>query len=151
MSVEIVFNDKEARKMIDGLIKNVGRISDRAREYVGILSTVVIRDIVDHFANEEGENGRWAPWSRRYTKYMLSVGKGGNLILSDTGRLRQGWQPARYRASKDGVLWYNPVEYAAKHDEGINPYPKRKFAWLSKHATEDLAIQTLKFIDAGTK
>lgn len=143
----ITIDDKEVRKLIDGLIKNVGEISNRGKRYVGLLSSIVIGDVISHFSKEEGPEGKWKPWSNRYRTYMTSIGKGGNLILSDTGKLRQGWQPARYRASKEGVLWYNPVEYAAKHDQGISPYPKRKFTWISKHASSEIERQTALFIE----
>lgn len=143
----IVIEDKGVRNLIDGLIKNVGVISNRGKAYVGLLSSIVLGDVVDHFAKEQGPNGRWKPWSNRYRKYMTSIGKGGNLILSDTGKLRQGWQPARYRLAKDGILWFNPVEYAAQHDQGIFPYPKRKFTWISIKAKNEIERQTALFIE----
>ena len=143
----ITIDDKEVRKLIEGLIKNVGEISQRGKRYVGLLSSIVLRDVVDHFAKQEGPDGKWAPWSNRYRKYMASIGKGGNLILSDTGKLRQGWQPERYRLVSDGILWFNPVEYAAQHDEGIRPYPQRKFTWISKNATNEIERQTALFVE----
>ena len=147
MSVEVIVDDKDVRKLIDGLIKNVGQISEKGRRYVGLLSSIVFRDIIQHFERQEGPNGKWVPLSPRYQKYMLSIGKGNNLILSDTGRLRQGWQPARYRLAKDGILWFNPVAYAAQHDEGIFPYPQRKFTWLSTGAIKDIESQTVQFVE----
>lgn len=147
MSSEVILEDASARKLLNGLIKNVGQISNRAKAYVGILSSVVIRDIIDHFEKQESDIGKWKPWSASYRKYMISIGKGGNLILSNTGKLRQGWQPARYRVSKEGVLWFNPVEYASKHNEGIPPFPQRKFTWLSEKALNDIETQTVKFIE----
>lgn len=147
MSTEVIVEDKEVRKIIDRLIKNVGQISEKGRAYVGLLSSIVYQDIIDHFEKEEGPSGKWKPWSKRYSKYMASIGKANNLILQDTGRLRQGWQPARYRLSREGVLWFNPVSYAAQHDEGIFPYPQRKFSWLSDAAIKSMEEQTLKFIE----
>lgn len=147
MEAIVTIDDKEVRRLIDGLIKNVGEISNRGKRYVGLLSSIVLGDVADHFAKQEGPSGKWKPWSQRYRKYMMSIGKGGNLILSDTGKLRQGWQPARYRASKEGILWYNPVEYAAKHDHGIPPYPQRKFTWVSKKAVNEIERQTALFIE----
>ena len=143
----ITIDDKEVRKLINGLIKNVGEISNRSKRYVGLLSSIVIGDVVEHFSRQEGPTGKWKPWSNRYRKHMVSIGKGGNLILSDTGKLRQGWQPARYRLAKDGILWFNPVEYAAQHDQGIFPYPQRKFTWLSKDASNEIERQTVLFIE----
>lgn len=143
----ITIEDKGVRKLIEGLIKNVGKITQREKSYVGLLSSIVLGDVVDHFAKEEGPEGKWKPWSNRYRKYMTSIGKGGNLILSNTGKLRQGWQPARYRLVNDGILWFNPVEYAAQHDQGIFPYPQRKFTWISKTATSEMERQTALFIE----
>lgn len=147
MSVEVVLDDKEVQKLLKGLTKNVNEISEKGRRYVGLLSSIVYRDIIEHFEREEGPNGKWAPWSKQYSKYMMAIGKGGNLILSDTGRLRQGWQPSRYRIAADGVLWYNPVSYAAQHDEGLGRYPQRRFTWLSDACISNIESQTVKFIE----
>ena len=151
MSTTVVIDDKEVQKLINSLIKNVGQISDKGKKYVGLLSSIVFGDVIEHFEKEEGPNGRWRAWSPRYQKYMMSVGKANNLILSDTGKLRQGWQPTRYRVAKDGVLWFNPVEYAAQHNDGIAPYPQRKFAWLSNKAVKEIESQTVKFLETIEK
>lgn len=149
MAVEttVVIDDKQVRHLINGLIKNARQISARSKKYVGLLSSVVFRDVIDHFEKQQGPNGKWAPWSPAYRRYMVSKGKGGNLILSDTGRLRQGWQPSRYRLTRDGILWFNPVRYAAQHDEGRKPYPQRKFTWISDKAIKQIEEQTAKFIE----
>ena len=148
-STTVTIDDGEVRQLLRDLIKRSGQISKRAKEFVGILSAVVLRDVVDHFAREEGPDGGWVPWSNAYRKHMIAIGKGGNLILSDTGHLKGGWQPARYRASRDGILWFNPVEYAAKHDQGIEPFPQRRFTWLSKRAIRDIEGQTAAFLENG--
>jgi hypothetical protein len=149
MAIEtsVVIDDRNVRRLVNGLIKNVGQISARGKKYVGLLSSVVIRDVIDHFAKQQGPEGRWKAWSTNYRRFMISKGKGGNLILTDTGRLRQGWQPARYRLVKDGILWFNPVSYAAQHDEGRSPYPQRKFTWISDRAIKEIEQQTVKFIE----
>lgn len=143
----VVIDDKEVREMLSNLIKNVGKISEKAKEYVGLLSSVVFRDLIRHFENQEGPDGKWKPWSPRYANYMAKIGKSGNLILTDTGRLRQGWQPTRYRIVNEGVIWFNPVSYGKKHNEGIAPFPKRQFAWISKDASDEMERQTLKFVE----
>jgi phage gpG-like protein len=144
---DVTVDDKEVRRLINSLIKNVGQISDKGKKYVGLLSSVVLGDVVQHFAKQQGPDGTWKSWSDQYRRYMIRIGKGGNLILSDTGRLRQGWQPARYRLAKDGVLWFNPVQYARAHDEGLGRFPERKFTWLSKGAIREIENQTVKFIE----
>ena len=149
MAIEtsVVIDDKKVRRLLNGLIKNVGQISERGKKYVGLLSAVILRDIDEHFFLEEGPKGRWQDWSTKYKRYMISKGKGGNLILQDTGRLRQGWQPSRYRLTRDGVLWFNPVRYAAQHDQGKRPHPQRKFTWISNKAIKKIEEQTVKFIE----
>ena len=149
MAIEtsVVVDDAAVNRLLKGLIKNVGQISEKGKRYVGLLSSIVLGDVVRHFENESGPNGRWTPWSDRYQRYMVSIGKGNNLILSDTGRLRQGWQPARYRLAQDGVLWFNPVPYAALHDQGIFPYPRRQFTWLSSNAVKEIEVQTARFVE----
>lgn len=145
MSTTVVIEDSEVRELLKGLIKNVGQISQRGKKYVGLLSAVVLGDVVDHFAKEAGPDGRWKPWSKSYHRFMVKIGKGGNLILSDTGRLRQGWQPTRYRVAQGGILWFNPITYGEKHDEGIG-VPQRKFTWLSDNAIDKIEQQTADFI-----
>ena len=147
IQTSVVIDDADVRRLLTGLIRNVGQVSERSKNYVGLLSAVVMRDIVRHFENQEGPDGRWRAWSQRYTRFMVSVGKGNNLILSDTGRLRQGWQPARYRLAQDGILWFNPVKYSAMHDQGIPPMPRRQFSWLSKGAITEIEVQTAKFLE----
>lgn len=143
----VTIDDADVRRLLNGLIKNVGQISEKGKRYVGLLSSIVFRDIMEHFEKEEGPSGRWKPWSARYQRYMMRIGKANNLILSDTGRLKQGWQPSRYRIAKDGILWFNPVPYGAKHDQGISPYPQRKFTWLSSGAVKAMEEQTARFLE----
>lgn len=145
MGVTVEINDRDVKRLLANLASRHNKIAERDRSYVGLLSAIVFRDLDSHFFLEEGPNGRWANWSRGYTEQMIKKGKQGNLILQDTGRLRAGWQPARYRVSREGVLWYNPVAYARKHDEGIG-VPARPFAWISDRAVDQIVDQTHKFL-----
>jgi phage gpG-like protein len=106
----------------------------------------VIADVINHFEQERGPTGKWKAWSPAYRKYMQKRGKGGNKILQDTGRLRTGWQPARYRTSREGITWFNPVEYAGAHDRGTRRLPKREFSWISRQAIEKIEKDTAKFL-----
>jgi phage gpG-like protein len=143
----VVFKDEKVRKLLSQLQKNVKKIGQRDKQYVGLLSSIVFRDIINHFERQEGPNGKWSPWSQVYARFMARVGKSGNLILSDTGRLRQGWQPTRYRVSSEGILWFNPVKYASIHNEGKGRYPQREFAWLSQNAMRAIEKQTAQFLE----
>lgn len=149
----VTIDDKAAVKLIQGLVSKVGKISDRERSYVGLLSSIVFKDLIEHFENETGPEGRWQPWSPRYREWRFrKVSKKAKAgftpkILQLTGKLRQGWTPTRLRISREGVLWFNPVEYGAKHQEGTDGMPKREFAWLSDKAMESIETQTAKFIE----
>jgi phage gpG-like protein len=142
----IIIKDKAVKNMIKGLIKQTGKISQRAKDYVSLLGAIVLSDIDDHFQKERGPHGRWRPWSAAYRKRMMAQGKGGNKILQDTGRLRSGWLPNRYRTSKTGILWFNPVKYAGIHDRGSRTMPRRQFTWLSSRAIKKMETDTAKFL-----
>ena len=142
----VTIKDKQVKKLLSDMIKAKGKISQRSKDYVTLIGARVIADIIDHFENEQGPNGRWAPWSEAYRLQMAKKGKAGNKILQDTGRLKGGWMPARYRKSKQGVLWFNPVKYAGAHDQGTNRLPKRQFTWLSSKAMSNISEDTVKFM-----
>ncbi len=144
--VKISIDSKHTEELLTRLGKNVEEISGRGKRYVGLLSAIVYRDLIEHFERQEGPEGRWAPWSEGYKRYLARVGKSGNMILIDTGRLRQGWQPSRYRLTEGGVLWFNPVSYGANHEEGIG-VPRRRFAWLSDRAVKEIEKQTARFVE----
>ena len=142
----ITIKDKKVKKLLKDLIKQTGKISQRSRDYVALLGAVVLEDVEDHFNKQQGPSGPWAAWSPAYKARMSRLGKSGNFILTDTGRLRKGWQPARHRTSKKGVLWFNPVSYASLHNDGSSKMPKRHFAWLSKRALTKMEKFTAKFM-----
>lgn len=147
------FKDKAAQKFFNDIIKRYKDIEDKDKKIIGILSNVVYRDIIEHFEKESGPNGRWKAWSERYAAFMNRIGKGGNQILQDTGRLRQSFQPTNWRVEGDSILWFNPAKtsrgfpYAKAHDEGGGKLPQREFMWLSARAmgkTEELILKYLE-------
>jgi len=144
----VVFNDRKVKKMMADILKSEKEIGQRSRQYAGVLSARVLSDIFDHFKKEQGPNGSWKAWSPQYTQYMSAIGKGGNKILQDTGRLRSGWQPTNYTATREGFFWFNPVRYSRAHDQGSREenLPARPFAWLSKDAMKKIADDTLQFM-----
>jgi phage gpG-like protein len=73
---------------------------------------------------------------------MARVGKSGNKILQDSGRLRQGLMPNNWRGTDEGLIFYNRVPYANAHDKGVpkRNLPSRPFMWLSKEAKGALAV-----------
>jgi len=139
--------DASAKKWMTRLERKVSDVKDGKRQFAAILSPRVFRDVMKHFEEERGPRGRWKAWSDTYAEHMERIGKGGNKILQDTGRLRQGFTPARFRNVSEGILWYNPVGYARRHDEGDGGRtPARSFMWLSTDAKQDLSSITLKYL-----
>jgi phage gpG-like protein len=121
-----------------------------------ILEIGVFKDVVQHFADQSGPSGEWKGWSDSYRKHMERIGKGGNLILQDSGRLRQANFPGSgssgSRATGDGLLFFNNAQtsggfpYAYAHDTGGPKLPQRKFMWVSPGAMSSIADQVANWL-----
>lgn len=146
MPQEIVIHDEEAQRFLTKAMAKVKEVGDGGRAFGMALSAVVFQDVDDHFQKEEGPDGRWAPWSKIYREHMERIGKGGNKILQDEGKLRGGFMPTNYRKVGEGILWFNPISYAHRHNEGTHGTPARTFMWLSDPASERIADVTLNFV-----
>jgi phage gpG-like protein len=150
---EFTINDKEAQEFIKKAIKKVDQIKQGERSFASAVSAIVFSDIMGHFKQQQGSLGPWKPWSKIYASHMDKIGKGGNQILQDTGRLRQSFLPTNYRTTSEGILWFNPARtksgfpYAAAHDEGGPKLPKRDFMWISDDAKDRIEDVTLKFLE----
>lgn len=147
---DIIFDASDAQEFLASLQERFGSIERGSAEMGGIIGATVFQDILDHFDKETGPAGAWDSWSDSYAKYMESIGKGGNKILQDSGRLRQGITPSNYRPTQEGVIFYNDLltaegfPYAHHHDEGSkNPRP---FMWVSSDAMDRIAEQLLNWI-----
>lgn len=155
MAVEVEFDDAEVRKFIQGVTEKLSDVRNVKPRFMALLSSIVYRDVMDHFEQEKGPDGKWKPWSKIYREHMRKIGKGGNKTLQDTGRLRQSFLPKNHRATKDGILWFNNAKtggfpYALAHDEGELGMPQREFMWLSDEAQDKISEQTLQFmLDEG--
>jgi len=150
---------KEARlddRRLKKFLKNIDKKIKAKKAISKAASPIVFRDVVKHFEQERGEKDKWPAWSTAYQKHMERIGKAGNKILQDTGRLRQSFLPSNARIGRDFLLWFNPAKvvggfpYAAAHDIGGTQLPKRKFMWISKDALDDIATATLKVILGDT-
>lgn len=152
MATEVTFENKEVMDFLNNLDKKLKDIDDGAKKYTTLLSSIVYRDINEHFENEEGSEGKWEQWSLYYAIKMKKIGKGGNKILQDTGRLRNSFKPMNVKRTSEGFLWFNNAKtksgfpYAFAHNEGGEKLPKRDFMWLSNEAQEKISIQTLQFM-----
>lgn len=141
--------------IVNDFFKNIktklSQVKNGQKKYLGLLSAIVFKDVIEHFSKQEGSDGSWKTWSPTYKAAMERRGKGGNKILVDTGRLRNTFKPTNMKNSEGGFLWYNNAQvngfpYAAAHDEGDGKLPKRDFMWLSNNAMDDISEQTLQFM-----
>lgn len=150
---EVRLDDAKARKFLKGLSKKAKQFSDKDRAVVGFLSSVVFRDIMTHFENEQGPDGRWQPWSPSYREFMSRIGKGGNKILQDRGRLRGNFKPTSVRDTRQGLLWFNNAKtskgfpYAGAHNAGGPKLPQRQFMWISNKALDKIEKQMVRFLE----
>lgn len=151
-TIDLEFDSAEVERFLKDIDKKRDAISRRNDAFVSTISIFVFQDIMSHFEQEKGSAGPWKAWSKIYLEHMTSIGKSGNQILQDSGRLRQSFTPGQWRAHPSGIEWYNPAKtkdgfpYAAAHDEGGPKLPKRDFMWLSETALEKIASATLAFL-----
>lgn len=155
LEAQVVFESKEVLELLGGLSKRVDQITDHDKKVIGLLSSIVYRDIIDHFSTESGPDGPWKPWSDRYQAFMADIGKSGNKILQDTGRLRNSFKPTNVRSTSEGLLWFNDAKlpngypYAFAHDVGYGRVPQRQFMWLSNQAIENIETAIVRFLEEG--
>lgn len=151
-AIDLQFDSKQAEAFLKRLKRNQEAIEKKDQAFVDTISIFVFQDIINHFEKEQGPKGKWKAWSKVYAEHMEALGKGGNKILQDSGRLRQSFTPGQWRARPAGIEWYNPAKtkkgfpYAAAHDEGGGRLPQRKFMWLGSGAMEKIAKATVAFL-----
>lgn len=155
---KVEFKDKEVRDFLNNLIKNINLVEKKDKAVWHILSAIAYQDVIDHFEKEKGPKGKWQKWSDVYRDRMIRKKKGNNKILQDIGTLRMGIVfPISQSEIRRGVLLFNQVPYARRHDEGdkrkINgvKMPMRKFFWISDKALDKMAQSVLTFLMKGKK
>jgi len=144
-AAEFEFDAKEWERLLKRVRKKWDDIKER-KSFGTIIAPVVFSDIIKHFEEEKGPDGKWAPWSKSYSEFLRDIGRSGNKKLQFSGRLRGSITPQSHRAAKDGILFYNNAKvqgsgfpYAYAHDnddESRTQLPQRKFMWLSSEGME---------------
>lgn len=154
--IDALFEDREVVDFLKSMRSRLAKVKGSEQKFVGLLSAIVFRDVIEHFQNEEGSSGPWAKWSPSYRAHLKEIGREGNQILQFSGRLRGNFKPEKYRATASGPLWFNDARtksgfpYAYAHDTGGPQLPQRDFMWLSDKAAEEISKQTLQFmLDEG--
>lgn len=155
MSFQAEFDTQEVTKYLNEMLGKLGSIDQGDIKFAKIISAIVYRDVMDHFKRQEGETGAWKEWSDSYQTFMARIGKSGNNILQDTGKLRNSFAPGNYKRTSKGLVWFNNARtrsgfpYAYAHDnatEKRSTLPRREFMWLSKDAMGDIAIRALEYV-----
>jgi len=158
MAVDAQFKlkTKEWDRVLKKVRKKWKDIKNR-KEFAGIISANVFRDITAHFEDEQGSKGPWRDWSTQYAKHMKKIGKGENLILQDSGKLKGSLEPlkGKFRTNSSGVIFFTRAKtkdgfaYAALHNKGGKFHPKRDFMWLSSEGRIMITQQTEKWLKEG--
>jgi phage gpG-like protein len=135
-------------KGLDKVKKRFAAIELRCRapeEGLKIMAVWGWKDILNHFKQEEGPDGRWAP-VKEATLKRLRKGKKkrSHKILQDKGDLRNR---NVWRIVKEGILFSNNIGYAGAHNDPKRIWmPKRKFLWLSETVLDKMRKYFLKYI-----
>jgi len=155
-------DSKEITEFLGSLSGSVRDINSGKGKYVRAMYPVIFPDVIKHFDDEMGPDGKWDHWSFQYELFMMKIGKGDNNILQDTGRLRQSNILALSQGKRGEVrLLVNKAKtkdnfpYALHHDEGVDGSKSshlgnsRPFMWLSDSGLELVAAATLDFMLRG--
>lgn len=151
--VEAQLRDERIRQYFAGLEKRYHQIEKKDRQVIGLMSAIVFRDVLDHFAKEQGPDGHWPMLSGPYSVKKAKKSGWGAPMLVVNGRLRMAFQPTNYRMTSDSVVWFNNAKtktgfnYAAAHNTGGPQLPRREFMWLSDNGMDDIESSILKFLE----
>lgn len=111
------------------------------------FATVGFRDIIKHFQEEKGSEGKWKKRSASTQAAYKRLGKKNrtfnpsNKLLQLTGDLRKAFLPGNIEnKGRDAILFFNPTPYAAVHDKGSKKQgiPQRDFMYLSEKAQDKM-------------
>lgn len=127
----------DAAKVL-AMLSRIGDKNSWRKILKSLVSVFGFKDVIDHFDNEQGEGREWPKLSPQYGEWKSKKYPGRQKLILHS-RLRQSFLPANTRyEGKDGVAFFNPVEYADKHDIGKDGVPQRQFMWLSGRAMDQL-------------
>lgn len=119
-----------------GTLKNMSRKAQDTSQLMARLAILGYKDVINHFAKEEGPDGKWKSLKAATVK-RRRLGGGDHRILQDTGRLRASIQPT-VESPRRAVIATTNVIYAATHHYGDSRrnIPARPYMWLSRHSID---------------
>lgn len=130
-SVEFKFDAKE---WLDFTKRLQAKLSgpNSMKQFGGLISAVVYQDVMDHFENEQGPEGKWTPWSLSYAgaingriafrkirgriiplneyqieEWGIKPPRKPGKILQAAGNLRQRFTPNKWRFKSNEVIFFN--------------------------------------------
>lgn len=131
-SGEIEFKDESLKAFFKDFNSRVKDVAGSKKRLGAVLTTIVYEDIINHFKNEEGSQGKWKEWSSSYELCIAGIiffrrigartvmffsdevenppkppRNDGKILQTEKGFLRQSFKPQSYRTSTDGVTWFN--------------------------------------------
>lgn len=133
----------------------LGQIAGKGSQIPKILRAVFnifgFKDIVKHFDEETGPDGKWPARSPVTQKIYADIAAGNrkppkgiarrafsptNKILQLTGKMRQSVIPSGIKdESRSSVRIFSNADYSARHNDGT---PRRQFLWMSDGAMQDM-------------
>lgn len=130
------------------------KIKDPSALLKTAFMTAGFQDIIKHFQDEKGPDGKWRPRSAEtQAQYSLrnkrdSRYNPSNKLLQLTGFMRKAILPTNTKKiSKNAIEIFNNAEYSNRHDMGTDGMPQREFMWFSDSAKDRMAqiISSLAF------
>jgi phage gpG-like protein len=130
LTVKMV-GDAEFKRYVKG-------VSDRARNparAMKVISLAMQRDVLKHFADESGEDGRWTDLTPATWAWKLKHGK--TMMLQNTGHLRSSNITV---SGKTFASVVNNSGYGRSQNDGNSSrnLPARPFMWLSDDTIEHI-------------
>lgn len=159
MKLKVTLDDSRIQK----LIKKIGDKNVWMSILKSLGATIVFADIQKHFRDKKGPNTAWAKRDDKTQERYGKIGSGqwkaprgtspaafnpSNALLEMTGTLRGGFLPTNIRQKSNSIELFNPVEYAAVHDEGSKKQgiPQREFMWLSEGGNDILSREFVTLV-----
>lgn len=129
------------------------KVKDPSALLKAAFMTAGFQDIIQHFRDEKGPDGKWRPRSPiTQMQYAMrnktdSRYNPSNKLLQLTGNLRKSILPTNTKkVSKNAIEIFANAEYGGRHDRGED-MPQREFMWFSDSAKDRMAqiISSLAF------
>lgn len=109
-----------------------------------VIKAKMYKEIIRHFEEEEGPDGKWERWQFRGRRINYRpYGRGGNKMLQDTGRLRNSFM---WDLLPDEIRVFTEVEYASYHQFGTSKMVARPFLWFEERSYEEWAEYIVEYL-----